>query len=212
MNLKYTFHTSCKVTCRIFCCKLSKFLFYNSATSIFDCPLLQILQIAVQGKIFASWHFGQLFLQIVGLDLQIIFLQIDVPVFFYVNWLWGQFLQIDVDDNFFCKLLLRTIFLHTYLAFLGGGWASCPAGERDNTGEPGTSSARPPDRRNLVNLTLLFYCLWTRMKVWWTWNTHFIHLANWHFYSIRVPTPSLIALFCKFCKLLFKAKFLQLDI
>ena len=72
MNLKYTFHTSCKLT----------FLFYKSANTIFDCPLLQILQIAVQGKIFATWHLGQLFLlQIVGLDLQNIFFQIDVPVF-----------------------------------------------------------------------------------------------------------------------------------
>ena len=31
-----------------------------------------------------------------------------------------------------------------------------PAGERSNTGKPGTNSARPPNRRNHVNSTELF--------------------------------------------------------
>ena len=106
MNLKYTFHTSCKVTCRIFCCKLSKFLFYNSATSTFDCPLLQILQIAVQGKIFATWHLGQLFF--------VANCRSGSPKQFFSNWCSSICLKIAVVDNFFlkifCQLTFRTIW------------------------------------------------------------------------------------------------------
>ena len=41
----------------------------------------------------------------------------------------------------------------------GGAGHLTPAGERGNNGEPCTSPARPADRRNHVNFTLLFHCL-----------------------------------------------------